>query len=157
MMPQLDLATYPSQIFWLTIFFVSLYIFVKTYVAPAIESLINLRDNKIEHDLNEASKARGKAVEYREKYEAARKKVFSKISEMLEGELSHFNNQTAEQSSKINAEINLLTQKVEEELVAQKTKYKQELEEVVLEYSAFLIQKVSGLAPTKEELKNYRG
>jgi F0F1-type ATP synthase membrane subunit b/b' len=130
---------------------------VKGYIAPSIESLISLRDGKIESDLNEATKARGKALELREQYETARKKVHSKISEMLEGELTNFNRITSEQASKINADIAILSQKAEEEISVQKAKYKEELEQVVLDYSSFLIHRVSGLQPNKEELKNYRG
>ncbi len=155
-MPQLDLATYPSQIFWLAIFFTALYLFVRGYIAPAIESLITLRDNKIEEDLNAASKARGKAVELREGYEAKRKNVYSKVSDMLEGELSNLNKLTQEQTQKVNTDIHSLTQNVEIEISTQKNKYKEELEQVVLEYSAYLIKKVSGLETIRDDLKKYR-
>jgi F-type H+-transporting ATPase subunit b len=156
-MPQLELAGYPSQIFWLTIFFIGLFMFVKTYIAPAIESLISLREGKIDRDLNAASQARAKALRLQEEYEIAHKKVNANIAEMLEGGLSNFHKQVAEQTAKVNADIALLTQKAEEEIVAQKTIYKKELETIVLDYSAFLIKRVSGLNAGREELKNFRG
>ncbi len=155
-MPQLDLATYPSQLFWLTIFFCALYIFVKTYIAPRIESLISIRNDKIEKDLNLATKAKGQTEELRADYEKSRKHVFSKISSMLEGELSNLQRVSQEQSEKTALEISNITKKAEDEIEIEQEKYKQELENRVLEYTAFLINKVSNLAPTKDKLTKYK-
>jgi hypothetical protein len=47
-MPQLDLVTFPSQVFWLTIFFLSFYAFVSGHFVPLLHKIIRVRSKKIE-------------------------------------------------------------------------------------------------------------
>ncbi len=55
-MPQLDLTTYSSQIFWFAICFVTLYLFVARIILPRIAQIINLRKNVIDADLSAVAK-----------------------------------------------------------------------------------------------------
>lgn len=45
--PQFDFKTYPEQIIWFSIIFLSLYYFIKQYVIPKIESIQNSRERLI--------------------------------------------------------------------------------------------------------------
>ena len=53
-MPQLDPAYWPSQIFWLTIIFLSIYFLIAKIFIPKIEDNIESREDKIRKDLEEA-------------------------------------------------------------------------------------------------------
>ncbi|RZI45390.1 hypothetical protein EDM53_05390 [Rickettsiales endosymbiont of Peranema trichophorum] len=50
-MPQLDVLTYPSQIFWLLVTFSVLYLFTSFYFMPVISSITKLRASKVTKDL----------------------------------------------------------------------------------------------------------
>ncbi|MBT4880639.1 MAG: hypothetical protein HOI80_01075 [Alphaproteobacteria bacterium] len=54
-MPQLDLSTYPSQLFWLGISFLLLYITLNRYVLPRMGEVFQSRTKRIESALNRAS------------------------------------------------------------------------------------------------------
>ena len=53
-MPQFNAETFPSQLFWLVISFVSLYICLNFLILPRIRNNIRLRKNKILNDVERA-------------------------------------------------------------------------------------------------------
>ena len=50
-MPQFDPATFPTQIFWLLVSFVGLYLILWKLVIPRITDVLAMRQEKIEDDL----------------------------------------------------------------------------------------------------------
>lgn len=57
-LPQLDISTFASQIFWLLISFVILYTVISRVAAPKIGGVIQDRANRIRGDLETAAKAK---------------------------------------------------------------------------------------------------
>jgi F-type H+-transporting ATPase subunit b len=53
--PPLDTKTFPSQIFWLVVFFAALYLLMSKLVLPRIAAILDARRNRIEGDLARAS------------------------------------------------------------------------------------------------------
>ena len=53
-MPQFNAETFPSQLFWLVITFVLLYICMSFLILPRIRDNIRLRKNKISNDIERA-------------------------------------------------------------------------------------------------------
>ena len=60
-MPQLDVATYPSLIFWLVLTFSFTFFVLKYYVTPNMSEILNDRKEKIDADLFEAKQSREEA------------------------------------------------------------------------------------------------
>ncbi|MDA9114162.1 preprotein translocase subunit TatA [Alphaproteobacteria bacterium] len=53
-LPQLDLSTYPSLMFWAVISLIIGYFLMSLLVAPSIKSILNLRETNIQNDLVKA-------------------------------------------------------------------------------------------------------
>lgn len=53
-MPQFDINTYYSQIFWLIVTFSLLYIFVYKFIVPKIERVLNNRQSNIQDNIAKA-------------------------------------------------------------------------------------------------------
>jgi F-type H+-transporting ATPase subunit b len=53
--PPLDSKTFPSQLFWLVVFFALLYALMSKLVLPKIAAILDARKNRIEGDLARAS------------------------------------------------------------------------------------------------------
>lgn len=68
-LPQLDPATYPSQIFWLVIMFVVLYIVFSRRVLPMISGTLENRREHIESDFTSAEKLQKEASAVHDAYE----------------------------------------------------------------------------------------
>ena len=80
-LPQLDLSTWPTQIFWLIISFSVAYLLMWRLVVPKIVSVLEERHNKMEDDLQRASKAANDAGEARLGLEATLAEARSKANE----------------------------------------------------------------------------
>jgi F-type H+-transporting ATPase subunit b len=70
-MPQLDLSTFPSQIFWLAVFFTVLYLLMAKLAIPRIERVIDERRDRVENDLDKAGQMKSEAEAVITAYEKA--------------------------------------------------------------------------------------
>ena len=89
-MPQLDPEYWPSQVFWLIIIFLIIYILISKIFIPKIKGSIDMREDKIRKDLEEAKTFREQAElklkEYNSLMETAKidvKKIISKSRQKL--------------------------------------------------------------------------
>ncbi len=84
-MPQLNPEFWASQIFWLTIIFLSLYLIIWKIFLPKITYSIENRKSRIVNDLNEAQKlkenAEKKLIEYNKIIENAKKEAKKIVEE----------------------------------------------------------------------------
>ena len=70
-LPQLDIATYASQIFWLIVTFIVLYFLVAKVAMPRIAEVLEGRQERIEDDLDKAETLKKEAYLVRVEYEKA--------------------------------------------------------------------------------------
>lgn len=60
-MPQLDIATFPSQLFWLAITFTALYVLMSRIALPKMVEILDARQKHIEEDLERAASLNAEA------------------------------------------------------------------------------------------------
>ncbi len=70
-MPQLDFATYTPQLVWLAITFALLYLVMWRVLLPRIGEVLDERQNRIQHDLDEAERLSQEAEAALATYDAA--------------------------------------------------------------------------------------
>tara|TARA_B100001142_G_scaffold121801_1_gene123741 strand:+ start:436 stop:1056 length:621 start_codon:yes stop_codon:yes gene_type:complete len=70
-LPQLDIETYASQIFWLIVTFIVLYFLVAKIAMPRIAEVLEGRQERIEDDLDKAETLKKEAYLVRVEYEKA--------------------------------------------------------------------------------------
>ena len=69
-LPQLDISTWPSQLFWLVVLFAAGYILMAKVVTPRIGTVLEERRAKLDDDLGKARTANEDATRIRAEYEA---------------------------------------------------------------------------------------
>ena len=69
-LPQLDISTWPSQLFWLVVLFTAGYFLMAKFVTPRIGSVLEKRRAKLDEDLGKARSAGEEAARIRAEYEA---------------------------------------------------------------------------------------
>jgi F-type H+-transporting ATPase subunit b len=68
-LPQMDIGSYPSQIFWLIITFGVLYIFMSKIAIPQLRTTVEERKDKVSMDLHDAEQLKTEAKSILEEYE----------------------------------------------------------------------------------------
>ena len=69
-LPQLDISTWPSQLFWLIVLFTTGYVIMAKFVTPRIGTVLEERRAKLDNDLGKARVASEDAARIRAEYEA---------------------------------------------------------------------------------------
>ncbi|MDB2325123.1 F0F1 ATP synthase subunit B' [Alphaproteobacteria bacterium] len=69
-LPQLDITTWPSQIFWLVVIFGVGYVMMSKVVTPKIGTVLEERRNRLDDDLGKARDSSAEAAKVRAEYEA---------------------------------------------------------------------------------------
>jgi F-type H+-transporting ATPase subunit b len=69
-MPQLDLSVFPTQLFWLAVTFVILYLLMARGALPRIARVLEDRQARISHDLDEAERLKAESEKIIAAYEA---------------------------------------------------------------------------------------
>ena len=138
-MPQLDPEYWPSQIFWLIIIFLTIYILISKIFIPKIKGSIDMREDKIRKDLEEAKtfkeQAELKLKEYNSLMEAAKldvKKIISKsrqklnndmqikreeIQKKIDGEISNAEKEIKKLKNDSSGKVSLISQDIVSNLV----------------------------------------
>ena len=68
-LPQMDISTFPSQLFWLIVTFTALYLFMWKFVIPRLSTTIEERKDKISNDINDAENLNSEASKILENYD----------------------------------------------------------------------------------------
>lgn len=82
-MPQLDITTYSSQLFWLVICFFSMLFLMSKWIIPMIVEIMDQRQRKINDNLSQAEEFHDRAEAAMEKYHAALDKATAKANQSL--------------------------------------------------------------------------
>lgn len=87
-LPQLDASTYSSQVIWLVVSFIALYLLMSNVALPRISEVLEERQNRIDDNLARAEELKNQAEAAAEAYERslaeARARAFDAIREAKE-------------------------------------------------------------------------
>lgn len=82
-MPQFDPSSFPSQIFWLVVTFLLLFLFVRYVASPRMAATLEARRDRIEGDLDRAGALQKEAEEIEAEYEATLAETRAKAREIV--------------------------------------------------------------------------
>ena len=143
-MPQLDPEYWASQAFWLIIIFLSIYILIAKIFIPKIKSNIDMRDNKIRKDLEEAKTYKEQAEKKLEEY--------NKLIELAKRDVKKI---LSDSRQKLNEDIQIKRKEVQKK-IDEETKI---AEEEIKKFKHHSVKKVNSISEeiTSELLKEIFG
>ena len=74
-MPQLEISTFPSQIFWLVVSFLLLYLILSKIIVPRIASVLKDRENEIKNNFELSEKLYKKTESINQEIEEIKKQT----------------------------------------------------------------------------------
>lgn len=118
-LPQLDFTTWPSQIFWLIVALVVLYLLMVRIALPRIGSVLEERADAIADDLDRAEEFRRKAQEAEATYERALAEARAKAQAIA-----------AETKAEIQKEVDAETARADAEISARAAEAERRIQEI---------------------------
>lgn len=151
--PQLDVATYPSQVFWLTVFFILLYYLMSKVALPRVAEVLDLRQSQRDSDLSRAEKLRKETEEVREAYEKAVQAAREEAQKVLgetEAELAEL---AAQRNAKFAEDARKRIVEAEKNIDAAKTEAMKSISDVAAEIAVDAAHKITSASITKAQAK----
>ena len=154
-LPQLDITTWPSQLFWLVVTFVIGYILISSLVAPSISSVLENRSTKISNDLETAKKAQDNAKEVYTSYEESLSEARSQAAIAAAKALEEAKAETASRDAAINKKLAASAKKAEARLSEMRDEALSSLEDLATETSQKIIAELTPVKVTKAVVKKH--
>src|SRR6185437_17126527 len=104
-MPQLDVATFPTQLIWLAISFIVLYLVMQAVGLPRLGDVIAARRARIDGDLEKAAQLKNETETVITAYEKALAEARMQAQITLRETTEQLNAQSAERQRKVVAEL----------------------------------------------------
>lgn len=143
-MPQLDLSTFSSQIFWLIASFAVLYVLLARSVLPRIHDVLENRQNKITHDIDRAEQLRNEAEDARETYERALKESRAKAQSLIAESAALMDKSSHARHAELDARLAKQLAEAEENIASAKSQALSKLAPVSKELTQQIVEKLTG-------------
>lgn len=151
-LPQLDLTTWPTQIFWLVVTFVIAYILMSRLVTPKIGSVLENRASKIASDLESAKAADAEAKATFESYEKALADARGEAAAQAAAAMAEAkaNAQAAEEA--LTKKLGTKIKTAETKLAKMRADAMENLEDIAADAASQAVQQLAGIKATKAVL-----
>ena len=148
-MPQLEITTYPSQIFWLVVSFLILYLIMSRIIIPRISSVIKSRESEIKNNIQIAEQMYKDTEIINNEYEITKKKIESEARSIINHLKETTNKKITKSTELLKKRLEQKLEKNEQEIINKKKKVLKEIKKISLNLSEEILKKLSN----KKELK----
>lgn len=153
-MPQLDPTWFASQLFWLFVCFVTLYIILARLVLPPLQNVLAQRQKTMEGDVSTAQSLKSQAEQAREHYEQTLAEARNR-SQQLVAQVMAEQKARAEQSGKaLDAQISQKLGEAEKAIAAKKQALMDALTPATAEMTAMIVEKLTQRAPANDKVNS---
>jgi F-type H+-transporting ATPase subunit b len=144
-MPQLDFSTFPSQIFWLAVIFVLLYLLMARMALPRVAKMIDARKAKVEGDLERAAQMKAEAEAVMAAYERSLADARAQAQATLKEAMDRFAAEAAERQRKAADALAAETTAAEKRIAAAKAEALSGLRAVAIDVARTATRKLVGV------------
>lgn len=150
--PPLDSKTFPSQIFWLVIFFTLLYVLMSKLVLPKLGRILDERANRIESDLAQAQKLKDETENAVKSYEKALADARGKATSIAQDTRDKLGKEVEAERHALEATLSAKMQEAEGKIAKSRTKAMASVSDVASEAAADIVAQLTGTKVTKAAL-----
>lgn len=151
-MPQLDPAVWPTQLFWLALTFIALYLIVWRVALPRIADVLEARQRKLDDDLKKAAALKEEAETILAEYEKMRANAQASAHQVLQQAQDAMKAEAERQGRELAAKLSQQTDEAEARIAQAKSAALASLEGTVNEVVAAATQKLIGVKAGDQEI-----
>ncbi len=142
--PPMDATTFPSQIFWLVIFFGLLYLLMSKVALPKMAKVLGNRHKAIEGDLAKASAAKNETEAAVQAYEKALAEARSKAQGIAADTRASMNAEMDAERAALEKTLAAKSAEAEAKIASAKSKAMQDVDSVAAETAAEIVAELTG-------------
>ena len=143
-MPQFDPSTFASQVFWLAIFFATLYFLMAKLALPKIGAVLDERQRKIDDNLDKAAQLKAEAEAAVAAYEKALAESRAHAAAVVKEMTERLAKQAEERTQELAARVADQIQAGEQRIAAAKAAAMAGLREVALDVAGAVVHRLAG-------------
>lgn len=151
-LPQLDIATWPNQLFWLLITFAILFLLMNYVVTPRISHVLDGRRDKIAGDLERAKEADANAKNMQATYEKALADARADAADKAQAATKAANEKAAAAEAELGKKLAKKLATAEKKLNTMRDEAMANLNDVAVEAAQETVKQMIGLKATKAEV-----
>jgi F-type H+-transporting ATPase subunit b len=146
--PPFNAETFASQLVWLTIVFVALYVLAARVALPRVASILEARRDRIAGDLAEAQRLKTESDEALAAYEKSLADARNR-AQALANQMREKQNAEAEAARKtLERSLNAKLAEAEQSIAATKTAAMGNVRSIAVEAASAIVERIIGSAPT---------
>lgn len=151
-LPQLDIATWPNQLFWLVVTFTILYLLMQFVVTPRISTVLEDRRAKVSGDLEKAKEADADARAMKDTYEAALANARADAAEKAAAATQAANAKAAASEAELAKKLAKKLAAAETKLATMRDEAMANLNDVATDAAQETVKQLIGVKATKAEV-----
>ena len=151
-LPQMDISTFPSQLFWLIITFTALYLFMWKFVIPRLGTTIEERKDKISNDINDAENLNSEASKILENYDDKMNSASLESNEIVSSSKATMNEYLDKLKKDNEIKINVMITESEKKIHQQKQQSEQEIKKATIDTIKSIVSKYVETVPSDDEI-----
>lgn len=151
-MPQLDPSVWPTQLIWLAITFIALYLIVWRIALPRISEVLEARQRKLDDDLKKATALKEEAETILAEYEKMRADAQASAHQVLQKAQDEMKAEAERQGQDLAQRLGKQTEEAEARIGEAKSAAIASLEGTVKEVVAAATEKLIGVKAGEQEI-----
>jgi F-type H+-transporting ATPase subunit b len=151
-MPQLDVSTFSSQLFWLIISFSLLYLLLSKLCLPSLNKILQERDFKVSSALKRAHQAKAEAERVKSEYQAIVDHAVQNKNLMIHKAIKDLSNIADEKIAEHDKKCAKLIKASEKKMKDFEDSSKENIEQIAKDASNTILNNVFGINSSEESI-----
>ena len=152
-LPQLDLNTYPSLMFWSIISLIIGFALMKYLVTPNIKSILNSRETSIQNDLVKAKTSNQESEKIRQSIIKSQEDIKSKSQKIISDAILESKQSIEKKEKEISAKLELKVSEAEKKIINTQNTVINDVINVSEEITADVVKKFTDIKYDKSNVK----
>ena len=152
-LPQLDLNTYPSLMFWSIISLIIGFVLMKYLVTPNIKSILNSRETSIQNDLVKAKTSNQEAEKIKQSIIKSQEDIKSKSQKIISDAILESKQSIEKKEKEISAKLELKVSEAEKKIIDTQNTVINDVINVAEEITADVVKKFTDIKYDKSNVK----
>ena len=152
-LPQLDLNTYPSLIFWSIFSLILGFVLMKYLVTPNIKSILNSRETSIQNDLVKAKNSNQESEKIKQSIIKSQEDIKSKSQKIISDAILESKQSIEKKEKEISAKLELKVSEAEKKIIDTQNTVINDVINVAEEITADVVRKFTDIKYDKSNVK----